>query len=301
MYTHRWAYQPSHPAYREAWPTILHDARRIIDHIHGSGIVLAGPDGLRTPILDPVEGIAFNGDATRSLHGDPFHLLAPLPSHPRGIPTATAHCTTSRRPYDLAVAAVLLRCALLLPDAFAVASDGRWDQEWAHGSPAWPAAAIRLGARQVIADLFDVEPENNPLRGSLTGVRFTAPATPPKADRPPARTFPVDQAVHVHAYGNWRAGTVTRIGRTRVTVRYTRNADGQPDERAFPTDQIQPADGVALVPVHQLRRGDIVVHAAGEDRTVAEVGQGQRRYRTVTYTDGSQAQISAQTLMRVRT
>jgi hypothetical protein len=31
------------------------------------------------------------------------------------------------------------------------------------------------------------------------------------------------------------------------------------------------------------------------------VGPGPRRYRNVTYTDGSQVQISAQTLMRVRT
>ncbi len=104
MYTHHWAYQPSHPAYRTAWPTILHDTHRIIDQIRGSGIVLAGPDGLRAPVLDPDEGIAFNGDATRSLHRDALQLFAPLPAT-RGHPHRH-----------------------------------------------------RAGARQVIADLFDIEP-----------------------------------------------------------------------------------------------------------------------------------------------
>ncbi len=298
-YTNYWAYQPSHPAYGAAWPAIVQDTRRILDQIRATGIVLAGPDGLRAPVVDLEEGIAFNGDATRSLHGDAFQLFAPLPRHPRGIPTATAHCTTRRLPYDLAVAAVLLRVALLVPDAFAVQSGGRWEAEWACGAHR-SLAHTRQGARQVIADLFGIEPQDSPLRDSLTGVRFTAPATP-SAARPSARTFQVDQAVHVHAYGNWRAGTVTKIGRTRVTVRYTRNADGQPDERAFPTDQIQPAEGVALVPVHQLRRGDVVVQTGGEDLTVADVGQRAHRYRTVRYTDESQAEILAQTLMRVRT
>jgi len=167
------------------------------------------------------------------------------------------------------------------------------DVEWAHGAHL-ALAYTRRGARDLVAELFDVDPVDSPLRDSLIGIRFTAPATPTVA-RPPARTFQVDQAVHVHAYGNWRPGTVTKIGRSRVTVRYARNADGTPDERAFRTDQIQPADGVALVPLSKLRRGDIVARADGDDLTVERVGQGSRRYRTVTYTDGSQVEISAQT------
>ena len=67
------------------------------------------------------------------------------------------------------------------------------------------------------------------------------------------RYFQRDQAVHVYADGTWRPGTVTKLGRTRVTVRYLRRADSQADERPFPTSQIQPADGVALVPVDRLR------------------------------------------------
>jgi len=301
-YAHRYAYLPGHPAYRAAWPTIVADTRRIFDHVRTAGIVLAGPDGLREPVCDPHEDIAFNGDATRSLHGDPMQLLAPLPRHPRGIPIATAFCTTGRRPYDLGVAAVLLRCVLLVPEAFAVASDGRWEVEWAYGAHQ-PLAGPRTGARRLVADLFDLDPTDSPLREHLTGVRFAAPTTG-QAPRPPAGTFQVDQAVHVHAYGNWRRGVVTKIGRSRVTVRYARNAEGQPDERAFPTDQIRTADGVDLVGVDRLRDGDVLVGPVGDgtdDLTVAHVGPGLRRYRTVTYTDGSQVQISAQTLMRVRT
>ncbi len=89
MSTHSWSYQPSQPAYRTAWPTILHDTRRILAHVRQGGIVIAGADGRRSPVLDIGEGIEFNGDATTHLAGSPFVLLAPLPSHPRGLATAT--------------------------------------------------------------------------------------------------------------------------------------------------------------------------------------------------------------------
>lgn len=114
------------------------------------------------------------------------------------------------------------------------------------------------------------------------------------------RYFHRDQAVHVYADGTWRPGTVTKLGRTRVTVRYLHGADGQADERPFPTSQIQPADGVALVPVDRLRRGDIVVPAGGDDLTVADVRPGRRRYVIVGYTNGSAATLAAHTVMRVR-
>ncbi len=86
-----------------------------------------------------------------------------------------ASCTTNRKPYHLAVAAVLLRTALLVPEAFAVASSASWDGEWANGSPWWPAAAIRYSARRVVADLFDTHPTASPLRETIRDVRFVAP------------------------------------------------------------------------------------------------------------------------------
>ena len=103
--------------------------------------------------------------------GEAFQLLAPLPVLPQGQPTATAFCTTGRKPYDLAVSAILLRCALLLPQAFAISSDGAWDREWAYGATPG-AAAPPLGARAVIADLFDLRPPDNPLRVTVADVRF---------------------------------------------------------------------------------------------------------------------------------
>jgi hypothetical protein len=106
MTTHSWAYQPSHLAYRQAWPTIVGDARRIIDHVRRLGIVIAGPDGLRTPVLNQQVGIGFNGDASTDLAGEPFTLLAP--DCPPGHPVATGTVTTNRKPYDLAVACVRL-------------------------------------------------------------------------------------------------------------------------------------------------------------------------------------------------
>ncbi|MEJ3741790.1 hypothetical protein WEI85_00610 [Actinomycetes bacterium KLBMP 9797] len=181
MYRHQWAYQPSHPDYVAAWPTILDDTRRIIGRVRQVGIVIAGPDGYGRPTLDNADGIELNGDATTDLDGEAFRLLAPLPAHPRGTPTATAACSTGRKPYDLAVTAVLLRCTLLLPHAFAIASDGAWDREWVHGATRG-AAAPRLGARSLVAELFDAHPTGSPLHPSVAGIRLPDAAAPPPAD-----------------------------------------------------------------------------------------------------------------------
>jgi hypothetical protein len=168
MYTHYWVYLPGHPRYIQAWPTILDDTRRIIAQVREAGIVIAGPDGYRRPTLDPADGIGFNGDATSDLDGAPFHLLAPLPAHPHGIPAAGAFCATRRKPYDLAVAAVLLRCRLLLPDVFGIRSDGAWDVEWARGATTGTAAgAAGIGARRLVADLFGEVPDTDPVHSTL--------------------------------------------------------------------------------------------------------------------------------------
>jgi hypothetical protein len=172
-YTHYWAYQPSHPAYARAWPAILADTRAIINRVRQAGIVIADPDGHHRPILDDRDGVGFNGDATSDLDAEAFQLLAPLPTIPAGTPTATAFCKTNRNPYDLAVASVLLRMALLLPDVFALASDGEWEREWKHGAMAWHAhQPAGLGARTVVADLLGIAPVHSPLRDRLDRVRF---------------------------------------------------------------------------------------------------------------------------------
>lgn len=158
-HTHYWSVQRSHPDYATAWPVILDDTRRVIDAVRTAGVVIAGPDGYRRPILDPVEGIAFNGDATTDLDYEAF-VLQP-PSLAPGY--TWAFCKTGRRPYDLAVAAVLLRCRLLLPDVFPIASDGDWDGEWAHGVlPGVPGAGHAVAPRQLVADLFGPVPQRSP-------------------------------------------------------------------------------------------------------------------------------------------
>jgi hypothetical protein len=209
-------------------------------------------------LLDTADAVSFNGDASTDLAGAPFTLLAPLPAHAhahaRGPATAIASVTTNRKPYELPVAATLLRALLLVPEAFAVASDLSWTQ-WGQAFQAW---------------------------------------------LPAVRRFEPGQAVHVHAYGNWRAGIVTKLGRTRVTVRYVRNVGGQLDERPFPATGVHSADGVALVAVDHLRHGDVVIGADGEDLTVETVSPAGRRRRVMRYTDASEVTVPAGTVLRVR-
>ena len=109
-YTHYWSVPPGDPRYAARWPGIVEDTRRIVAAVRDLGVVIAGPDGYRRPVLDVSKGIGFNGDATTDLDYETFALAAPG----FGGPARAEFCKTGRRPYDLAVAAVLLRCHLLL-------------------------------------------------------------------------------------------------------------------------------------------------------------------------------------------
>jgi hypothetical protein len=158
---------------------------------------------------------------------------------------------------------------------------------------------MRHSPRRIVADLFDARPAASPLRESLTGIQFATPTAQPAP--PPVRRFEVGQSVHVHAHGSWRSGTVTKLGRTRVTVRYARDTGGDTVERAFPTTKVHSAEGIALVPVDQLRDGDVVVTVDAADQTVTDIRRGLRRLRVVTYAEGSEVEVSAHTNLRVRT
>jgi hypothetical protein len=72
-------------------------------------------------------------------------------------------CKTNRCPYDLAVATLLLRCRLLLPEVVLVRSDGGWDGEWRHGVM---PDVDGVGARQLVADLFGPVPDASPFHPS---------------------------------------------------------------------------------------------------------------------------------------
>lgn len=150
-YSHYWTVPRADRDYVAAWPTILDDTRRIIDAVRAHGVVIAGYDGWRRPTLHADgHGIAFNGDASTDLDADAFTVAPPLPLAPAHVRPLNV-CKTNRKPYDVAVAAVLLRCTLLLPDVFLIRSDGTWDGEWAHGAtrgtgPALPSARDIVGA-----------------------------------------------------------------------------------------------------------------------------------------------------------
>src|SRR6266545_4647011 len=138
-YAHRYAYLPADPRWARVWPQILEDARTIVEQVRRTGVVIAGPDGLRRPIFDPGFGVEFNGDAT----------------------TALAICRTGAKPYDLAVAALLLRCAQLVPDVFALDSDGGWDTQWLTGHHPVPAGVL-ASPRNLVGMLFEPYPDTSP-------------------------------------------------------------------------------------------------------------------------------------------
>ncbi|GIM98048.1 hypothetical protein Ato02nite_098410 [Paractinoplanes toevensis] len=121
-YTHCWRYQPDSRAYAAAWPAIVQDSNHIIAQL-SKRIPIAGPDTTGVPLLSTADGIAYNGGPGE--HGEAFVLA---------VPGTTARqwwfCKTDGQPYDLAVTATLLRCHLLLPEAFLIASEGAWTADW---------------------------------------------------------------------------------------------------------------------------------------------------------------------------
>ncbi|MET8149119.1 hypothetical protein ACIBSW_39695 [Actinoplanes sp. NPDC049668] len=161
-YTHYWSVPITHPDYRAAWPRLVGDTARIIDAVRRHGIVIAGPHGFGRPILNPACDIAFNGDATSDLDGDTFVLPAPPPAA-EPTPWLANFCKTSRKPYDAAVTAVLLRARLLLPEVFILSSDGTWNRQWRLGARL-PGGRRRAPAtRTLVTDLFGPIPQADPL------------------------------------------------------------------------------------------------------------------------------------------
>jgi hypothetical protein len=160
-YCHYWTVPRAHRDYLAAWPMILDDTRRIIDAVRDHGVVIAGYDGWRRPTLHTEgHGIAFNRDASTDLDADPFTVTPPLPITP-AHPQPLNVCKTNRKPYDVAVTAVLLRCALLLPDVFLIRSDGAWDGEWAHSAARGSGPALP-SARDIVGAVFGPVPTTSP-------------------------------------------------------------------------------------------------------------------------------------------
>lgn len=163
-YTHSWAYLPDHEQFRTAWPRMVIDAKTIItgvvDH---HAVTVCGPSGQGSAVLS--EGaIGFNGDASADADYEPFWLtyaIDPASWLATGLAErgfVWAFCKTARRPYDLAVGAVILRAHLLAPDAFAIGSDGGWDTDW-------------QPIRALYTDLFDPVGGSSPLTSTTDGPR----------------------------------------------------------------------------------------------------------------------------------
>jgi len=179
-YAHSFRYAPTAATFRRMWPRMVADAARIVGYLESFNVALRSRTGYSAPEFDRSgDGvIAFNGSARRGEHQQPFVLRPMVPDRRRDPLVAsrfstdgfvTGHCDTDRAPYDVAVAAVLLRCHQLAPTVFTIASVGDWDREWLHGAVVWstdlvppPGRRIALAARVVIADLFDVVPRRCP-------------------------------------------------------------------------------------------------------------------------------------------
>jgi hypothetical protein len=177
-YTNYWSYLPDHAEFVDAWPQITADARRIIDVASDLHDLEVGPGvddytghhnaetnetwiWLNGPT--PAEGCETlliwgpGGDARERIS----HQLGWLGD----VDYVWGFCKTARLPYDTVVCAILLRCRVLCPRAFAIGSDGKWGAEWADG--AWDGD---YSPRALYRDCFGAEPDQDPLAaGDVSG------------------------------------------------------------------------------------------------------------------------------------
>lgn len=174
-YTHYFAYDPNARAYVEAWPQMGQDARRIVDHVRELGIAI-GPgiddyEGHTEPECNErwiwLNGVGEAEHETLLIYGPGREALDAIEDAKRWSGRAGflwAFCKTARKPYDLAVAAILLRLHQLAPEAFVIASDGDWQHEWLHG-----ASERTPSARTLCLELFQTPIELlDPLQGDTT-------------------------------------------------------------------------------------------------------------------------------------
>lgn len=157
-YTHYFRFDSGDPAFVGAWPAMVADAERIVDRVRAAGVVIEGSDDGSPPVTS--EGIALGGSVEDEIDGE-FFTLSPS-SHRRKQKNKVVQgfCKTEHFPYDVAVAAILLRCHLLAPEAFLISSDGDWDEDWGQDST-WPRTG--LSARGLVAELFGDAPAESAL------------------------------------------------------------------------------------------------------------------------------------------
>ncbi|EXJ75623.1 uncharacterized protein A1O5_00130 [Cladophialophora psammophila CBS 110553] len=151
-YTHYYDVRCWHAAeWQAAWPRLIKDVPLIIE---AADVLIRGPyveDGFSSPIANVEDGICFNG-VSDDAHED--FCLSEQVCH--------RFVKTFEKPYDVAVACVLLRAYLLAPTQFDLSSDGSWDgMEWVRPRrlyrDLWPGEPILCPWSKV-----DVTKESNP-------------------------------------------------------------------------------------------------------------------------------------------
>ena len=122
-YTHYWSHDENLDP--SALIRALNDCREVAAAVQNRGIILRGPDGTGEPEVSEL-GIDLNGD------GEESHETFSFPIRGEDAQTAKrlygcrwAFCKTARKPYDLAVCAMLLVFKHHLGDQVRLASDGR--------------------------------------------------------------------------------------------------------------------------------------------------------------------------------
>jgi hypothetical protein len=131
-FTRSYRVDTTHPEFEAIWPQLVADARRIVEELSARGIAVRGGLGTGDPIVtteraeDSMDGLSYvfergaiwiNGDADAEEDCETF-VIAP------GVhePAEWFFTKTGRLPYDVAVAAILIRAKLLAPSAVEVPS-----------------------------------------------------------------------------------------------------------------------------------------------------------------------------------
>lgn len=148
-YTHYWSYDED--LNRQNLSHALVDAAKVVRAVQEQGIVLCGGLGEGEPEISEF-GIMLNGDASQDLDHETFKF--PMsPEYAAGtkerLGSLWDFTKTARKPYDLAVCAILLVLKHHLGNQIRISSDGdREEDEW-------------LPAEHLVEGLLDYQVEFN--------------------------------------------------------------------------------------------------------------------------------------------
>lgn len=148
-YTHYYTYSPESPQFLAAFGHMMVDAKKIIDACLDKGLKIVreydddSPPEINERLLR-LNGWGEEGHETFLIDSKVPDLDSYAGKNYTSKGFTWAFCKTAQKNYDLAVTAVLLRCAQLCPDAFVIDSDGTWASDWAP-------------ARELVHTLFDTD------------------------------------------------------------------------------------------------------------------------------------------------